>query len=554
VWGEASGGQVDVDLDDDVAAEVAKQFLLETGLVFGRGDRLQTHRIYRTSSPIKSLKLLNPKGGRPILEIRSDRLQTIAPGSYHPKDRLKVEWCFRTDPACVRPENLYRDCYTTAAVTLLIHAWPAEGTRHAAALALAGGLKSLGLAEEEAEKIVRVIVEEAGDDEPDNRLDAVYTTYRRPGDEPTQGWPKLETLMDKECVRQAKQWLREARRLQGGGQDGNDNDANDNDGLILDSSSIAEVKTMSMKWLWPNVIPAGCLMLVEGDPAAGKSVFLLDLAARVSSGRAMPDGTATEKGYVLLWNQEDNEATVIKPRLQVAGLNKEDEENVRTPKHIVLPRDTGKLANTIKKLSVRLVIVDPLANYLDPKTNLNDDLSVRQALMPLADVAAETGTVILLVRHMKKHRDQTTTRMNVGLGSIGFNGVARYSIQISRQKQSDLREISVVKNNLGPDTEDKLLYRIHSVPLILDDGKVGSVAKVEWVKSTLGTITKEAKDGRLFEFLRRNPGATQDAIGEALNLSKGEVSKTLKAVAPLLEVCDETKPYRYSLKTAAVVS
>src|SRR5262249_39725109 len=151
-----------------------------------------------------------------------------------------------------------------------------------------------------------------------------------------------------------------------------------------------------------------------------KSVFLMDLVARVASGRPMPDGTPTRKSYVLLWNDEDHKAVIIKPRLQVAGLGKEDEGNVLLPRHIILPRDVEKLANTIRKLGVTLVVLDPLNNYLKPGTSINDDLAVREALMPLVEVAAETGAAILVVRHFKKGRDQTTTRMNVGLGSIGF--------------------------------------------------------------------------------------------------------------------------------------
>src|SRR5262249_1857054 len=162
--------QIDVDLDDEVAAEVAKHFLPETDLVFGRPGREATHRVYRTSSPVKYLKLSNPKGGRPLLEIRTARYQTIAPGSYHPKDGLRVDWNLRGNPASVRPADVTRDCYKTAAVALLVHAWPERGQRHDAALCLAGGLKSQGWSEGEAEEIVEVVAKVARDEEADNRV------------------------------------------------------------------------------------------------------------------------------------------------------------------------------------------------------------------------------------------------------------------------------------------------------------------------------------------------------------------------------------------------
>lgn len=45
-----------------------------------------------------------------------------------------------------------------------------------------------------------------------------------------------------------------------------------------------------VEWLWRNRIARGELTLVDGDPAVNKSSFLIDVAARVSSGREMPDG------------------------------------------------------------------------------------------------------------------------------------------------------------------------------------------------------------------------------------------------------------------------
>ena len=53
-------------------------------------------------------------------------------------------------------------------------------------------------------------------------------------------------------------------------------------------------------WLWYLRIPAGDLTIPDGDPSVNKSSLLMDLAARVSTGREMPDGTAGTHGGVLL--------------------------------------------------------------------------------------------------------------------------------------------------------------------------------------------------------------------------------------------------------------
>src|SRR3954466_13132608 len=42
-------------------------------------------------------------------------------------------------------------------------------------------------------------------------------------------------------------------------------------------------------WLWPGRIAAAKVSELVGDPGLGKSTLLLDIAARVSRGVAMPD-------------------------------------------------------------------------------------------------------------------------------------------------------------------------------------------------------------------------------------------------------------------------
>jgi hypothetical protein len=45
-------------------------------------------------------------------------------------------------------------------------------------------------------------------------------------------------------------------------------------------------------WIWPGYLAAGKLTLIDGDPDQGKSLVTLDLAARLTTGRTLPDGQA----------------------------------------------------------------------------------------------------------------------------------------------------------------------------------------------------------------------------------------------------------------------
>src|SRR5437870_4013905 len=55
-------------------------------------------------------------------------------------------------------------------------------------------------------------------------------------------------------------------------------------------------ESRAVKWLWPGWIPAGKLTVLDGDPGVGKSLLIMDLAARVSTTGVMPDGSQGIQG------------------------------------------------------------------------------------------------------------------------------------------------------------------------------------------------------------------------------------------------------------------
>lgn len=52
---------------------------------------------------------------------------------------------------------------------------------------------------------------------------------------------------------------------------------------------LSDVVEESVEWLWEGRIPLGKLTVIDGDPGTGKSALTADLAARVSTGREMPN-------------------------------------------------------------------------------------------------------------------------------------------------------------------------------------------------------------------------------------------------------------------------
>jgi putative DNA primase/helicase len=83
---------------------------------------------------------------------------------------------------------------------------------------------------------------------------------------------------------------------------------------------MSDVQAEPVRWLWTARIALGKVTLIAGDPGLGKSFLTLDLAARVSRGRAFPDcDNPNPAGHVVLISAEDDAADTIRPRLDAAG-------------------------------------------------------------------------------------------------------------------------------------------------------------------------------------------------------------------------------------------
>lgn len=57
-------------------------------------------------------------------------------------------------------------------------------------------------------------------------------------------------------------------------------------------SAVGDLESRPISLLWPGRLALGKLAMLDGDPGLGKSLVTLDLCARLSKGRTLPDGAA----------------------------------------------------------------------------------------------------------------------------------------------------------------------------------------------------------------------------------------------------------------------
>lgn len=246
----------------------------------------------------------------------------------------------------------------------------------------------------------------------------------------------------------------------------------------------ASVKPSPTDWLWPEVIPAGCLTLLSGQPKMGKSQIAIFMAAVVSSGGAWPTGQRCKAGGVILMEAEDS-AKDIQARLTAAGADL-NRVVIRSredgPMDLSAPGNVALIDAAAKALGgVRLVVVSPgLAHY--GKTGANQDAAVRAKLAPLNAWLAQTGAAGLLLTHPNKAAGDDLDAQFAGADT--YRRAARAAYVVLPDAGDDAPDVKRKRrvmvcagSNLGSD-DVRMFYRIEGVSL---DGGV-QTSRVKWEK------------------------------------------------------------------------
>jgi hypothetical protein len=219
---------------------------------------------------------------------------------------------------------------------------------------------------------------------------------------------------------------------------------------------MADVAPEAIEWLWPGFLPLGKVVMLDGDPGLGKSTVTLDIAARLSRGTSMPDGSTTPAAGTVLLSAEDGLADTVRPRLLAAGADLERvvaltgvRDGEGHPRPPYLPGDLDAVREAIRDVAARLVVIDPIMAYLDGRIDSRQDQDVRGALRLVSELAEQERVACLVVRHLRK----TAAGGNAlyrGSGSIAFLGAARVGLLAARDPSNDRAcVVAQTKNNLA---------------------------------------------------------------------------------------------------------
>lgn len=268
-------------------------------------------------------------------------------------------------------------------------------------------------------------------------------------------------------------------------------------GAALIAVTASEITPRAVEWLWKGYVPLGKAVLFDGDPEMGKStISSADLAARVTTGRDMPDGSPNPfdgpRDVVIMTAEDDYDDTLV-PRLIAAKADLSRVHFLEGPKdqhdlatNLRLPMDLNRIRRQIADLRSRghevgLVVVDPVIAFFDAKVNSWNDQQSRPVMAALRELARDERCVAVGIRHFKKDKSDAKV-MNRGGGTVGMIGAVRAGlVVVDHPEDPELKVFGNSKLNVG--VKGPLWsYRIVRVEI---EGGI-ETSKIEWAGKVEG--------------------------------------------------------------------
>ena len=268
------------------------------------------------------------------------------------------------------------------------------------------------------------------------------------------------------------------------------------------STLLSSVESEKLTWLWEKRIPRGELTILDGDPGLGKSLITLDLAARITTGRPMPDGTPGIQGSVVLIAPEDGINDTIKPRIEAAGgdpshihlLNYIGSTNSILPTPFNLSQHSSILYRTVLRTSPALVILDPFMAILGLRISAFNDQKIRAKLSELTLMAKLLNCSVLIVRHLNKGGSENP--LYRGGGSIGVIATTRSGLLVVPHPSDENKRLLVsTKNNLS-EKASNLVYQVIA--------NAEGVPSIQWLGTNCDPVASLLSGGSSLSFERQD--------------------------------------------------
>jgi hypothetical protein len=229
---------------------------------------------------------------------------------------------------------------------------------------------------------------------------------------------------------------------------------------------IGDVEMRRLEWIEDNLIARAMLTGLVAPGGTAKGLYGVHLAAKL----------ALRHERTLFLCSEDALNYIVRPRFEASGCDGRlahalDVETRTGPRNLRFPSDLPLLREALALVQPTLVIIDPIASYLNPGLDMAKNNEVREVLQPLIALAEETGIGMMPVYHSGKDPSKGA------LGSVAFEDACRFVVTAAKDDEDpDLRHVELTKSVAGRTGYGRKL-RIVEVPLEIQ-GETVKVAKL----------------------------------------------------------------------------
>ncbi|HNT54031.1 MAG TPA: AAA family ATPase [Anaerolineaceae bacterium] len=175
--------------------------------------------------------------------------------------------------------------------------------------------------------------------------------------------------------------------------------------MVWDACQLCNSDLGNANWLVNGLLLAGGINLIAGEPAAGKSFLMLDLALGITQTGTAWNNFPVERGRVLYFYL-DGSPRGMKTRLERLCAGK----GVLPPTDLLIdfspldlrqPSTSAVLRQTIKKSGISVIVFDVLARFM-PGADENAVSDVSPVMGTLRDVATNTNASVVIIHHLNK--------------------------------------------------------------------------------------------------------------------------------------------------------
>lgn len=210
------------------------------------------------------------------------------------------------------------------------------------------------------------------------------------------------------------------------------------------------------RWAFAPYFQRGKGTLIQGDNGAGKTAFMMGIAAHVTTGVPLLGLEITTPGDVLILSVEDD-LPVLRGRLEANGADLSKCHFLDNAAGITF--NSPEVEEAVRAVNAKLIIFDPFQAFLGAKIDMTQSNETRPELAKLFAMCDRNDTACAIISHMGKSRLDKSP-VNRSLGSVDIPAAMRSILELTENPNAEGEKVMVhIKCSNAP-RGPSIAYRI----------------------------------------------------------------------------------------------